>query len=224
MMSPATLDREGLERLPREALGTPSPFRPSVWRVETPGGAIVVKDARHTVWATRWIARWLLSRERRILGLLGSLDGVPHIIAAIDSDSFSQTLVPGRPLDKQLFCERPREIMEQILHLAGSLHAIGVFHLDLHQRRNLLLDDQGRLYMVDFGAAVAPGPWVRAVLGGILRHADQQAAYKYMARFAPEALREAEARAVVRHRRLRWLWPFTAHSRREIRAARERLR
>ena len=223
MTSPEPLTREEFERLPRTPLGKRSALKPAVWRVETPGGPVVVKDAGQNGIATRWLARWLLSRERSILERLGAVEGVPHLISTIRKDAIVLSLVPGRTLDAGMFRERPRAIFEQLLELTRRLHEVGVFHLDLHQRRNLLLDDDGRLHLVDFGAAVAPGPLARALFGRALRHADQQAAYKYMARFAPEGLTDEEARLVLRHRRIRRLWPFSPHSRREGRAARGRL-
>lgn len=217
------LTREELDHLPRQALGKRSPFRPAVWRVETPSGPVVVKDAHENGMGTRWLARWLIARERRILERLVAFEGVPHLVGTIRRDAIVLSFVPGQPLDAQRFREDPRAVFEQLLEITRRLHEAGVFHLDLHQRKNLLLDDEGRVHLVDFGAAVAPGPLVRAIFGNALRHADRQAAYKYMARFAPEGLSDEEARSVLRYRRLRWLWPFTPHSRREGRAARVRL-
>jgi len=223
-MSPLPqLTREDLDHLPRQPLGKHSAFRPAVWRVETPSGPVVVKDAGDKGLGTRWLARWLIARERRILERLGSFEGVPHLVGTIRRDAIVLSFLPGQPLDARRFREQPRAIFEQLLELTRRLHEVGVFHLDLHQRKNLLLDEQGRVHLVDFGAAVAPGRFLRVIFGNALRHADRQAAFKYMARFAPEGLSDDEARSVLRYRRIRWLWPFTPHSRRESRAARVRL-
>lgn len=205
-------------------MGRRSAFKPAVWRVETPTGPIVVKDSSRTGRLTRWLARWLLGREARVLRLLEGMEGVPRFLETIDSHAFAASVVPGRGLDRNHFRERPRELAEQILDLTDRMHALGVYHLDMHSRGNYLVDDEHRVRLVDFGAAVAPGRFLRALLGPVLRHADRQAAFKFMARYAPEALSEDEARAVVRHRTLLWLWPFNAHSGRETRAARSRLR
>ena len=215
--------RADLQRMPRAQLSKPTSFKPSVFRIETPHGAVVVKDARHAARPLRWLARWLLARERKVLVLLDSLDGVPRLLGAIDADAIAISLVPGHPLDREIFRARPREVVDQLRHLIHEMHARGVFHLDLHQRKNLLVDGDGRLRLVDFGAAMAPSPVLRLFLGGVLRYADRQAGTKYLARFAPEALSEAEAHAVVRYHRLRWLWPFSAAGRRERTSARARV-
>jgi hypothetical protein len=79
--------------------------------------------------------------------------------------------------------------------------------------------------MVDFGAALVPGPLARRVFGPLLAWIDRQAALKYLARFAPECLSEEEAQAVLWQRRARSLWIFSSRpSRRETLGARERLR
>jgi serine/threonine protein kinase len=223
-MSPVPqLTREDLDRLPRQPLGKRSTFRPAVFRVETPSGPLVVKDAGEKGFGTRWLARYLVARERRVLRRLIGFEGVPQLVGTIRRDAIVQSFVPGEPLDAGKFRERPRDVFEQILEITRRLHEVGVFHLDLHQRKNVLVDGEGRVHLVDFGAAVALGPLARRILGGVLRHADRQAAFKYMARFAPEGLSEEEARSVLRYRRLRKLWPFTPHSQRESRAAKVRL-
>jgi RIO-like serine/threonine protein kinase len=224
MSAAATLERSDYERLPRQQLGRPSILKPAVWKVEAPGGVLVVKDVRHSLPAMRWIARWLLRREQRVLERLTAVKGVPHLAAAIDRDAIALTWVEGRTLDKWMFRQRPRELIEQLRELTEQMHAAGVFHLDLHQRNNLLVDEAGRLSIVDFGAAIAPGPLARALFGRFLRVTDLHAAHKYLARFTPEELTEEEARAVLQqHRVLRRLWPFAQKRSRETRAARRRL-
>jgi predicted Ser/Thr protein kinase len=217
------LRRDDLDRQSGTILSKPSAFKPSVRLVETAAGPVVVKDSRQVGVATRWIARWLLARERRILERVSSLDAVPHVLAAMDRDAIVLAFVAGRPLDRQSFRARPRKIIEQLVDLTRQLHELGVFHLDLHMRKNLLLDDEGRLRVIDFGSAVAPGPVLRAFLGGLLRHIDNHAPCKYLARFAPEELSDEEARAVLRHRWLRVLWPFSPLSKGKGLAARARL-
>ena len=222
MITPLTLTRSEYERLPRRLLSKPSRCKPAVWRVETPEGPIVVKDACGHGTVHRLVARWLIGRERRVLERITSIDGVPRLLGQLDRDALVLSLVPGRTLDGNLFRARPRELVAQLSELINSLHALGVFHLDLHQRKNLLVDETGRLRVVDFGAAVALGPAARLLLGGLLTHSDRHAPYKYLARFAPEELTLAEARTVVWQRRLRRLWPFVRPGRVEQRAALKR--
>lgn len=212
------------DSLPRERLGRPSVVRPSVWRVDGPGGPLVVKDARSGRWWARPLARWLLRRERRILARLSGLDGVPQVLAEAGPDAFACSWLEGRPLDREAFQARPRAMAEALRARIDAIHARGVFHMDLRQRQNVLHDGKGGVAFVDFGAALALGAAGRRVLGRLLGAVDRQAALKYLARYAPEALTEDEARAVVRWERWRRLWPFTPHrSRGGPEAARRRL-
>jgi hypothetical protein len=217
-----SLSRSEYERLPRRLLSKPSRLKPSVWRVETPAGPVVVKDARACRGIHRLVARWLLGRERRVLERIAAIEGVPRLLGQLDRDGLVLSLVPGRTLDGELFRAQPRHLIAQMNALIDGLHALGVFHLDMHQRKNLLVDDGGRLGVVDFGAAVALGPAARLLLGRTLAHSDRQAPFKYLARFAPEELTLAEARTVLWHRRLRKLWPFVRPGRVEHRAALKR--
>lgn len=220
MNSPLT--RADLERIPRARLGKLSALKPDVWLVEVPGGHVVVKDASARRGPARLIARWLLGRERRVLERIAGVEGVPALLGRIDRDAIALSLVPGRTLDREIFRARPRELVAQLQTLIGRLHERGVFHLDLHQRKNVLVDASGRLRVIDFGAAIALGPVGRALLGPLLRPSDRQAPYKFLAQYAPDELTPDEARAVVWQRRVRRLWPFTRPGRVDIETARER--
>ncbi len=223
MSASAVLTRDELDRLPRELLNRPSGIKPSVWRVEAPGGAVIVKDVGERRFPARWLARWLLARERRVLEYLEGMERVPRVVGRVGRDAILLSLLPGRPLDERSFQSRPRELVSQLQALIDALHARGVFHLDLHQRKNLLVDDEGRLQLVDFGAALVPGPLLRAFVGRLLCWIDRQSTLKFLARFAPETLTREEARAVLRYSAVRRLWPFTTHRREGEQAARQRL-
>jgi hypothetical protein len=216
--------REDLDAMPREVLAPGSAVKPAVLRVAAPGGDVIVKDVGHQR-ALRWLGRWLLARERRALERVAGLEGVPRLLATCGRDAFATDLIPGRPLDGDAVRVAPRAFADRLTEMADALHQRGVFHLDLHQRRNILVDDRGRIHLIDFGAAVAPGPIGRALLGWAFAMADRHAPAKYLARYAPESMSAEEARAIVKHAWLRKLWIFSPPpSERARRNARDRLR
>ncbi|TAH35816.1 MAG: hypothetical protein EYC70_12385 [Planctomycetota bacterium] len=224
-MAAEPLSRGQWQALPRALLSRGSRLKPAVWKVETPSGAVIVKDAAGAPTWSRWLARWLLARERRVLERLHGVAGVPELLACLDRGAFACTLLQGRPLEREAFARQPRAVVERLLALIERLHDRGVFHLDLRQRQNVLVDETGAVAVVDFGAAWRLGAGTRWLLGGPLGWVDRQAALKYLARYAPEELSPEEARAVLRAERWRRLWPFTPHrSRGESEAARKRLR
>lgn len=218
--------RAQFEAGPRTLLSRGSRLKPAVWRLESaPGGPVVVKDAAGAPWWSRWLARALLARERRVLENLRGLEQVPELLGSIDAEAFVCRWLAGAPLQREAFQRAPRRVADELLLLVERFHARAVYHLDLRQRQNVLLDARGTVAVVDFGAAWRLGPLTRPWLGPCLAAIDRQAALKYLARYAPEQLSAAEARAVLRAERWRRFWPFTPHrSRGAAEGARERLR
>lgn len=209
---------------PRSLLSRGSRCKPAVWRVEAADGPLVVFDCAELSGARRLLGRILLRRARRALARLDGVAGVPQLRGAVDRDAFAVSWVAGRPLDRDGFQRDPRGLAAQLRAILAALHARRVYHLDLRQRQNLLVDEAGRLSCVDFGAALAPGPLGAALAGRLLAWVDRQAALKYLARYAPEQLSLAEARGVLRGLRWRRLWVFSPYRERgEGDGARRRL-
>jgi len=224
--APQGLDsRAGFETRPRTLLSRASRLKPAVWRVEGPSGPVLVKDVAGLPPLFRILGRMLLHRERRILERLEGLDGVPAVLGEWDADAFLTSWVAGEPLDRERFCAAgPRKLTDQLLSLLEEVHARGVYHLDIRQRRNLLLDSHGRVRLVDFGAAFGFGPLRRRLFGALLGWVDRLSVLKHLARYAPAELTPAEARSVLRAQRLRRLWVVSPHRPRgEVEGARARL-
>ncbi len=174
--------------------------------------------------AGRPLARWLMGRERRALARLVGVEGVPQLLDRIDRDAYAISWLPGRPLDRETFQGDPQGLAAQLRAILAELHARRVYHLDLRQRQNLLVDERGRLACVDFGAALAPGRVGAALFGRLLGWIDRQAALKYLARYAPEQLSQEEAGQVLSGLRWRRWWLFSPYrDRGEAEGARRRL-
>lgn len=219
---PAT--RQDFEGAPRELLSRGSILKPAVWRVDGAAGPVAVKDSAGLAFWARPLGRWLLRREVRILGRLDGLAVVPQVLGRVDGRAWVLSWVPGRPMDRAAFRTRARELADQLFALIHCLHERGVYHLDLRQRQNVLLDEEGRIGVVDFGAALAPWSPFRALVRPLLEWIDRQAVLKYLTRYAPEELTREEARAVLRAQRWRRVWFVSPHrSRGAEAAARERL-
>lgn len=204
------LDRAALASAPRELLSRGSRFKPAVHRIDDATQAWVVKDVREVPAWSRPLARWLMRREWKVLEALAGVPGVPVLGPQIDRDAFAMELLPGAPLHAQAFEAAPDALAADLRRIVDAMHARGVFHLDLRQRQNLLVDGE-TLYVVDFGAAWRPRGPVRWLLGGIFGWIDRQAVLKYVARHAPDRLTRDEARAVLRYLRFRRWWIFSPH-------------
>jgi len=209
--SPLQLPRSVLEGASRTLLSRGSRFKPAVFRVELAAGPAILKDVGEVPSSTRWLARWLMNRERHILARLRGVEGFPTVQAELGRDAFLIEMLPGVPLDADAFLAQPRELIDCFKDRIAQMHARGVVHLDLKQRQNILIAGPTDPRIVDFGAAWAPGPIGRLLFGGLLRWVDRQAALKYLARYAPQQMRADEARTLLRSLRLRRLWFVSPH-------------
>ncbi len=224
--APKGLDsRAAFETRQRTLLSRGSRLKPAVWRVEGEQGPVLVKDVSGLRPVFRVLGRMLLHRERRVLERLAGIDEVPAVLGEWDADAFLTTWVEGEPLDREGFHKAgPRRLTDQLLSLLEKIHARGVYHLDIRQRRNVLLDPCGRVRLVDFGAAFGFGPLRRLLFGALLGWVDRLSVLKHLARYAPGELTTAEARSVLRAQRLRRLWVVSPHRPRgEVEGARSRL-
>lgn len=203
----------------RELLSRGSPLKPAVFRLETADGACIVKDVRSAPAWSRWLARYLLKRERRVLNKIAGVEGVPQILADLQPDVLVMDLLPGKPLRAEAFEQDPRGLANCLRLRIEAIHRRGVFHLDLRQRENVLVAGPATAYLVDFGAALAPGRLGRWLWGRLLAWVDHQAVLKYLARHAPEELSKVEAQSLLRALRWRRLWFVSPHKDRGERAA-----
>jgi len=219
------LSRQALAGTTRVLLSRGSRFKPEVVRIELAAGPAVLKDCAHLPFWSRWLGRWLMHREAGAMEKLAGLEGFPPVLARLDADAFLIGLLPGRPLDGEAFARAPRQWAEALRERVAQMHSRGVFHLDLRQPQNLLIDEeQGRLGVVDFGAGHAPGILTGWLLRPLLSWVDRQAVLKYLARFAPGEMSRAEARAYLRGQFWRRAWIFSPHRNRgAVAAVRRRL-
>jgi RIO-like serine/threonine protein kinase len=95
---------------------------------------------------------------------------------------------------------------DSLHRIVAAMHERGVVHLDLRQRRNILIRPDGTAAVIDFGAALClrPGsPLLRR-----LARIDDSGVLKYKQRARPGSLTADEAARLARVERRRALWPF----------------
>ena len=195
----AGLSREALyaraETYFRRAGGT----EPNVAVIEHGGVRAVLKDyGAAPGWFGRWLGPLLIRREVQALERLAGLSGIPALYRRVDARALLMEYVPARPWSQM----RPgADAFGHLEALVAAMHARGVAHCDLRSPSNILVDEAGRPYLVDFVARVRRGagwnlPWI-ARFAGCCR-ADRNALAKLTVRYAPELASEAE-RARARH-------------------------
>lgn len=219
------LSRQALAGTTRVLLSRGSRFKPEVLRIELASGPAVLKDCAHLPFWSRWLGRWLMHREAGAMDRLAGLAGFPPVMARLDEDAVLIGLLPGLPLVGEAFARAPQHWAQALRERVGQMHGRGVFHLDLRQPQNLLIDEStGQLGVVDFGAGHVPGALTGWFLRPLLSWVDRQAVLKYLARFAPQEMSRVEAKAYLRGQFWRRAWIFSPHRNRgAVAAVRRRL-
>jgi predicted Ser/Thr protein kinase len=195
-----TLSRDALyarvDRYYRRAGGT----EPNVAVIAYGDARAVLKDyGAAPGWFGRWLGPLLIRREVQSLERLAGLPGIPALYARPDARAVLMEHLPARPW---LQVRPPPAAFERLEALVAAMHVRGVAHCDLRSAGNILVDEAGRPYLVDFVARVRRGaPW-NLPWNWLFRQfcrADRNALAKLKLRHAPE-LASADERARAEHR------------------------
>ncbi|HTF56984.1 MAG TPA: RIO1 family regulatory kinase/ATPase [Planctomycetota bacterium] len=189
---------------------------PVIRLVPRNGGQAVLKDFRSRNPLTRAVlGPILVRREFAILRRLDGIPGVPKAYGIVDGRAILLEYVPGRTLGKFRPGELPDAFYRDLEETLDSIHRRGVVHLDLRQKKNILVADRdGRPHIIDFANA-ARVDGALGILGGGLKAVDRGGLLKFKARFFPHLLTDRDRAALKRQASLRKFWPFSPHTVRE---------
>ena len=199
---------EALRRLPRAQLHarvqryfkTAGPTEPEVALVALGQARAVLKDYAHTPgWFGRLIAPILIYREASALSRLAGLAGVPALYRRLDARGLLIEYLPGVAWPQ---ARAPDAAYPRLTRLVAAMHRRGVAHGDLRAPGNMLVDAQGRPYIVDFVARVRRGQRWNPAWNWIFRRfvaADESALAKLRLRYAPH-LASAHDRVIAAQR------------------------
>ena len=171
----------------------------------TRDGERVIRDTRPARSWARWLARYLMRRERIALThLAGTLEGVPRVLSA-DRHTLTRAWVDGTPMH----LARPRDpaYFRAALRLLRRLHAAGVLHNDLAKETNWLVTPDGRPALVDFQLASVSGR--RGKLARSRGHDDLRHLLKHKRTYLPDRLTAREKRVLARRSLVSRLWMST---------------
>jgi RIO-like serine/threonine protein kinase len=199
---------ELIERSTARLLGKQGPLRPSVRLVKADGRLHVAKDYRACTPLYRWtVGTWNLRRERAALERLAGLTGIPELEARVGRWILVMSHVAGKDLGKAKKRRQTPAFFDELMALVEAMHGRGVVHLDLRQRRNILMRPGRHPAILDFGSALCMRPGSR--LARFLARIDRSGVLKYKLRANPDGLSRSEARALRKVERRRKLWPFS---------------
>jgi predicted Ser/Thr protein kinase len=149
-------------------------------------------------------------RERAVLRHLAGLPGIPRLLPPADRLRLRTEFVDGRAIHKFKPGELPPEVFRRLEDLVRAMHARRVVHLDLRQRKNVLIRADGQPVLLDFANAICfkRGGKVAGWAFERLADVDRSALLKYKNRLFPDLLTEDDRRRLRRHEALRPLWVF----------------
>jgi len=166
----------------------------AIYRVD--GMRLAVKTyARRPAWVRHGLGRWLTRREAAAYRAAGDIDGLPRFFGCPTPFALTTEWVPGRPLPELGLGLVEEEVFSEVARLLRRLHARGVALADLHHR-NVLVAEDGRVFLVDLAAAWVLGddPWpLRRALFRRLRELDFLSLARMRARWTGGDAREAVA-------------------------------
>ncbi len=204
------LTRGNVESCVVREIGRPKRRDARVRVVERDGSRAILKDVGdRSVLFRALFGRRVLAREFRLYRALAGVEGVPRAYRMLDRDGFLLEYIDAEPAlaRQQRGGELGAEFYERCLRVVGALHDRGVLHLDLRNKKNFLIDKEGRAYVVDFASAVRLPRWLplRRVWVRLFGAADRAGVLKMKRRLSPELLSEAERRALRRFEVVRTL-------------------
>ncbi|OUC14966.1 MAG: hypothetical protein B0A82_09265 [Alkalinema sp. CACIAM 70d] len=110
------------------------------------------------------LARRLFKREAEALEQLGSHDQIPRLLAYFEEDNefyLVQEMIVGRPLSEEFALGRhfPEtkvvSMVRELLQILSFVHQHGVIHRDIKPSNIIQREADGKLVLIDFGAAKA---------------------------------------------------------------------
>lgn len=121
---------------------------------ERNGERMVVKTYRRKPAPIRLIGRYLLARERRAYRLLEGIRGVPQLQPCQDPTSLAMEYVPGDKISRRISSPEAPEVLKSLRALIAALHERGLYHMDLRNQGNILVDKDNQATVLDFASAV----------------------------------------------------------------------
>ena len=159
-----------------------------VVRCELPQGPVVLKEWRpRGVLLGVW-ARWIMRREIRHSQHLSGVPGIPRYLGHDGDRALIVECVDGSHLRRRMQPALLRKGLDSLQKSLEALHARRFLHLDLHQKRNTIIDAEGRAWLIDLGQGVDCSRGLARLLFPLLAPIDQRAVLKFRARYAPDTL------------------------------------
>jgi hypothetical protein len=161
-----------------------------------PFGQFVVKTARG-VGPWRYLGEAAIRREHAVYSRIADVSGIPQCLGLINGKHLVLEYLDGGTFrDREHGIEDWSRFFDRLLETIRGIHARGVAHGDLKRKDNLLVGQDERPFIVDFGVASVEraswAPWSNAMYRW-MRQYDYNAWVKLKTRRQREPLTAEDA-------------------------------
>jgi serine/threonine protein kinase len=203
------LNRRCLEKNPKKMIKEGTSLKPDLYQIDLNGKAIIVKDIYHKNFFYRWtIGLWLIKKEWKIYLRLKGIKGIPKVFNRIDRFSFSMEYINGREIRRGE--KVSASFFVYLKKIIDEIHAKGVVHLDLRHKGNILVNEHGEPFLIDFNSALyfKRNGILKRFLFPILTAIDYGGFLKLKQRVSPSTMSPEEIALLKKINWLRNLWIF----------------
>ncbi len=165
------------------------PYGPDVNLVYQDGAALVEKTYRDKPWSVKKAGLLMVRWETYIYSKLKGITGIPRVIQSPDAYTITTTFMGGHDL-KDAGSKPDEAYFKNLEELIKTVHIKGVVHLDMRNRRNYGMDDEGMPYLVDFATSLYTP--LKGPLWRMLCRIDWMGYLKVKARLNPMLLSRQE--------------------------------
>ncbi|MFW6081809.1 MAG: hypothetical protein ACOC7W_07840 [Desulfosalsimonas sp.] len=149
--------------------------------------------------------KWMVAREYRAFVRLAGLRGIPSEPFLLDAYAVGYRFVPGKTLRAASADEIPAGFFHELEELVTRMHERNIVHLDLRNRRNILIADHGGPVLLDFQSCVDLN-FIPPSFRRMLKDIDLSGVYKNWFKLRPDLMDEARLARLRRVNRRRKLW------------------
>jgi RIO-like serine/threonine protein kinase len=194
-----------------EVIKDKSILTPVVKLIEYKGRKVISKDySNRPFWVKKGWGEILINNEFNILKRLKGIKGIPHPITRT-TNGFIVEYISGKFLNKFPEGTIPYEIIIKLHNLISDMHNHYVVHLDLAQRKNILITDDYTPYIIDFANALylRPKTIFSRELFDYLCLIDKGSLLKFKNRYFPDKMTVDDKRFLKRFWTIRRWWFFS---------------
>ncbi|MGD0820563.1 MAG: hypothetical protein ABSA71_07450 [Desulfomonilia bacterium] len=178
-------------------------YGPDVRLIHRDGTALVEKTYRRRPWLVKKTGTLLVRWEAYIYSKLKGVTGIPEVVPSPDPYTITTSFMGGHNLMTRI--GKPDEAyFKRLEELINAVHEKGVIHLDLRNRRNYGMDEEGMPYLVDFATSIYT-PF-KGPLWRLLCRIDWMGYLKVKAKIDPSLLSHEENRQHNLGNTLSLLW------------------